>query len=408
MAKIRNDKVKYDLKYLTEYYKQHNITLNKDYSQVKVNRDTRIKAKCLYENCLENVDKSFRQLYKLGCYCDFHNTLIGKKKSRQTNLERRGVEYPMQSKEVREKSRETCFKNYGVEHSSQSEEVREKAKQTNLERRGFEFASQSRDVKDKMKQTNLERRGVEFASQSQNVKDKMKQTCFKNHGVEHSMQSEKVREKSKQTNLKRLGVEFPSQSEKIKKQKIETCKKNYGVENPSQSEEINNKKIETCKKNYGVEHPLQSEEIRNQIKNTTFERFGVEYAMQNAEIAEKSSKKSYSHKVYTFPSGKEINVQGYEPFALDELIQLLSEDNIITGCSNVPNIAYTDDEGKHHKHFPDIFIPSQNKCIEVKSTWTAEKKKGNIFHKQTAGKQLGYIYEIWVYNGKGEKVNCYI
>jgi hypothetical protein len=44
----------------------------------------------------------------------------------------------------------------------------------------------------------------------------------------------------------------------------------------------------------------------------------------------------------------------------------------------------------------------------VKSTWTAEKKKDCIFLKQQAGKELGYNYEIWVYNGKGEKVKCLI
>ena len=43
----------------------------------------------------------------------------------------------------------------------------------------------------------------------------------------------------------------------------------------------------------------------------------------------------------------------------------------------------------------------------MKSTWTAEKKKDNIFLKLNAGKELGYNYEIWVYNNKGEKVNCY-
>ena len=45
--------------------------------------------------------------------------------------------------------------------------------------------------------------------------------------------------------------------------------------------------------------------------------------------------------------------------------------------------------------------------IEVKSTWTAEKKKDCIFLKQNASKEQGYLYEIWVYNGKGEKINCY-
>ena len=55
----------------------------------------------------------------------------------------------------------------------------------------------------------------------------------------------------------------------------------------------------------------------------------------------------------------------------------------------------------------DIFIPSKNKCIEVKSTWTAEKKKDNIFLKQSAGKELGYNYEIWVYDSKGVRREKY-
>ena len=86
-------------------------------------------------------------------------------------------------------------------------------------------------------------------------------------------------------------------------------------------------------------------------------------------------------KEYIFPSGNIILVQGDEPYALDELIinENIDETNIITGCKNVPEIWYTDGLGKKHRHYVDIFIPSQNKCIEVKSTWTAEKKKDNIF-----------------------------
>ena len=48
-----------------------------------------------------------------------------------------------------------------------------------------------------------------------------------------------------------------------------------------------------------------------------------------------------------------------------------------------------------------------NKCIEVKSTWTFKKQKEIVFLKQTAGKQLGYLYEIWVYDNKGNKVEFY-
>lgn len=52
-------------------------------------------------------------------------------------------------------------------------------------------------------------------------------------------------------------------------------------------------------------------------------------------------------------------------------------------------------------------IISEKKFVEVKSTWTFEKDKDYIFLKQEAGKNLGFGYEIWVYNGKGERVGFY-
>uniref|UniRef100_A0A6C0HD07 Uncharacterized protein n=1 Tax=viral metagenome TaxID=1070528 RepID=A0A6C0HD07_9ZZZZ len=54
-----------------------------------------------------------------------------------------------------------------------------------------------------------------------------------------------------------------------------------------------------------------------------------------------------------------------------------------------------------------IFIPMQNRCIEVKSTWTAKKGKDYIFLKQEAAKKLGYIYEIWVYDHNGNRIEEY-
>jgi hypothetical protein len=124
---------------------------------------------------------------------------------------------------------------------------------------------------------------------------------------------------------------------------------------------------------------------------------------------DKIIKQAYKLKEYKFPSNKIIEIQGYEHYALDELIinEKNNESDIITGCQNVPVIWYNDETGKKHRHYVDIFIPSQNRCIEVKSTWTAEKNKDNIFLKQNAGKELGYNYEIWVYDGKGVRVEKY-
>jgi hypothetical protein len=129
--------------------------------------------------------------------------------------------------------------------------------------------------------------------------------------------------------------------------------------------------------------------------------------MQNPEIMEKNIKMSYYLKEYTLPSGKIIKIQGYEHFALNELLKYIDENDIITGCKNVPIIWYNDESGKKHRHFVDIFIPSQNKCIEVKSTWTFKKQKEIVLLKKTAAKELGYLYEIWIYNKIGNKVEFY-
>jgi hypothetical protein len=121
------------------------------------------------------------------------------------------------------------------------------------------------------------------------------------------------------------------------------------------------------------------------------------------------SKNAYKSKDYIFPSGRIERVQGYEPFALNDILQkeAILETDIVIGCKLVPKIWYKDDNDKIHRHYVDIFISSKNLCIEVKSTWTFQKKFDNIFLKQNAGKELGYNYEIWVYNTKGERVGCH-
>ena len=169
-----------------------------------------------------------------------------------------------------------------------------------------------------------------------------------------------------------------------------------------------NKARKTMKSKYGVENISQLDEIKNRKRETTFKNYGVEHPLQNKDIMEKSSKNCYKPKSFIFPSGNEIKCQGYEPFALKELVELYYETDIITGCKNVPTIWYNDENDKTHRHYVDIFIPSENKCVEVKSCWTIKDKKANIFLKQKRGKELGYSYEIWVYDKNGNKIETHI
>jgi hypothetical protein len=135
----------------------------------------------------------------------------------------------------------------------------------------------------------------------------------------------------------------------------------------------------------------------------------VENPSQNSEVAEKQSKNAYKSKEFIFPSGRIERIQGYEHYMINELLQKekIFEDNIILNRKDVPIIWYNDINEKKRRYFVDCYIKSQNRCIEVKSTWTAEKKKDCIFLKQQALKDAGYNCEIWIYNSKGEKVECY-
>jgi hypothetical protein len=349
---------KFTKDYLHNICCKYNITLLRSYHDNELGAQKFIDFKCI--NCNENTSKRFEYIKKYTPICHTCSDYEGRKTLKNTIMLKYGVENISQSEEIKNKKKETTLKNYGVEHNSQSEQI----------------------------------------------KNKKIQTCLKNNGVEYSQQSQQVRNKSKKSCLKKYGVEHPLQSELIKEQMKENNLKNHGFEFVSQSEEFKNKVKNTCLKKYGVEYPQQSQEIRNKSKQTCLQNYGVEHPMQNEKIMEIVSKKCYKQKTYISPSGKEIQCQGYEPFALDELVKTINEDDIITGCKNVPTIWYNDKNGKKHRHYVDIFITSKNKCIEVKSQWTIKKSKG-IFEKQEAGKKLGYEYEIWVYDAKGNRVESY-
>jgi hypothetical protein len=359
MTKIRN---KYDFLRLETYCNENNINLLHDYKNITVNRDVTIEAVCLASDCNNIVSKTFRRfLDNGGCYCLKCVQQNSYHKIKNTSLKKYGVEHYFMNKDIIEKRKKTWLDKYGYENPNQSKEIMEKRKKTCLDKYGFESPNQSKEVIEKRKKTNLEK-----------------------YGVEHVLELKHVINKRKKTMLDKYGVEYASQNPYF----IQTRK-------------------ETCLKKYGVENCFQSKEIIEKIKKTNIKKYGVEYPSQNADIANKALNNSFVSKNYILPSGKQIKYQGYENFALNEIINNVDENDIITGCKNVPKIRYNDENGKLHYHFVDIFIKSQNKCIEVKSTWTIINKKSNIFLKQKYAKESGYEYEIWVYNSKGEKVDCF-
>ena len=375
------NKGSYDYNSLINYCNIENIILINKYENIKITRDTKINGKC--KNCDSNFCKTFRNLKKTGPFCELCT-------SNNRNI----------------KAKKTFMDNFGVENPFQSDIVKQKIKETNLKKYGTEYQFNSENFKEKSNNTCLNKYGVKYSINSSQVKEKIKNTLIQKYGVENPFQSDTIKEKIKETNLEKYGVENPAYSKEINNKKIKNCLIKYGVEHTCKLKYIIQKRKTIMFEKYNVEYPMQSDICKTKFKQTCLEKYGVENPQQNPEIAEKTSTNLYRKKIYITPSGKEIICQGYEPFALDKLIkeENISEQDIVTGCKNVPTIWYNDEQNKKHRHYVDIFIPSQNRCIEVKSTWTAEKNKDNIYLKQNAAKQLGYQYEIWIFNAKKELV----
>lgn len=260
------------------------------------------------------------------------------------------------------------------------------------------------------------------------TEEKKKETSMINFGVPHPMLTLEVKQKIKDTNMKNLGVEYgfkdliikakidatneikyggnPMRNISVKNTLRETFMRLYGVENPSQDPDIQKRKQDTNMKKLGVQWPMQSKSCQKKSEETSLKNFGVPHPMQNAEVSERASHNAYKAYDYTFPSGRIERIQGYENFALDTLlVQGINEDDIITKRTEVPRCVYYDKEGKVHYYFVDILIQSQNKCIEVKSTWTMEKKKEEVIMKQKAMQELGFSCEIWIYDAKGNIIS---
>lgn len=429
---MKKKKLMYNQELLKQFIDENNVRLIGDYfdKNNKINREAKIKGYCKTVDCNKEFERTFRMMYNMGGpYCEscknnnckekykgtcmekygFENGFQSqevKEKSKLSCLKKYGTEYAMQNKEMLQKKHSTCLKKYGSKHPSQNQEVKEKARKTCLERYGVENPLQNAEIMQKARDTMMGKYGVDHNFKLQSSIDKRTQTWIENYGVDHPLKNEGQRKKMKATIKRKYNVDHCMHIDEVKEKQKQTLIINHGVENPMYNEDIKEKLRQTNLEKYGVDNVFQNKEIKQKIKDSNLEKYGFESAMQNSEVSEKSSKNAYLAKDYQFPSGKKVKIQGYEHFGIDELLNIekINEDDIITKRTEVPKIWYLDIKNKKHRHYVDIFIPSQNRCVEIKSVWTYQRNKDKVTRKKKAAIDLGYLYDIWVFNPKGEKI----
>lgn len=150
----------------------------------------------------------------------------------------------------------------------------------------------------------------------------------------------------------------------------------------------------TCIKKHGaISHFSNGTLIREKIKDTVKNKYGVDNVFQIPLIKKKcNTSNSFKFKDYQFPSGRIEKIQGYENFAIDILLKNGIDEMDILTSKECPYVKY----GINRLYFPDLFIKSQNKLIEVKSRYTYEVNLNNTIDKQISSKSSGYNHEIWI------------
>jgi hypothetical protein len=407
--------MRYNYETLTTYCSENEIQIN-PIDKTKCNRETVIEGKCKTPTCLESFIKSFRQMVKCGGFCEecCRNNGMKRYADSQTDKHFKSLTDYCVGNEIQ------LLKSYEGEMVNRDTIIEGNCKTPNcnepfckplrqlLKIGGFCAECSKDNGKVKIVNTNLEKFGCKNAMQNKDVRETQKLTMLSKYGVEHNSQSEIIKQQKKDKSISKYGVEYVLQSPTIRKQIVETNKIRYGAENPQQNKEIHTKTTETNLEKYGAMYLFSLEEFKEKSRQTNLRKYGAIHHLQNAEYAEKHMKAAYKTKQYTMPSGKIVSYQGYENFGLDELLlnEKIDETDITTSRTEVPEIWYFDKNGKRRRHFVDIFIKSQNRCIEIKSTWTHELNN-NVYEKQAAAIELGYKYDVWIYDRDGNKIQLF-
>lgn len=104
-----------------------------------------------------------------------------------------------------------------------------------------------------------------------------------------------------------------------------------------------------------------------------------------------------SYKMYDIiVNGEVIKVQGYERFVVPELLKTYKRENLKISFEN--DFINYELNGKKKKYLPDIYIISENRIIEVKSTYTYKLDKEKNLAKREYSLKQGYKFNFFIWH----------
>ncbi len=263
-------------------------------------------------------------------------------------------------------------------------EIIKKSKATLLNKYGVDSYAKTKAFKD----STLERFGTTSPFGLKSTREKTVETLKERYGVDHNFKIDTVIEARKNTWLNNYGFTNPNKNDIIKQKIIDTNNEKYGGNSPMCNLEIQEKSRNTLFKNYGVYYGFHSPIIIAKVIQTMQDRYGYKYVLQNDKYFNNIKFKSYQYKKYILSDNRTVYLQGYEDYALFEiLLNKFDIDDILISTAEIT--TYLDKiwynyNNIEHRYYPDFYIKSINMIIEVKSIYTYESElEKNLIKKQT-------------------------
>jgi hypothetical protein len=275
-----------------------------------------------------------------------------------------------------------------------NKQIINKQKQTNIERYGADSYAKTDQFKNYM----LNTYGYISPFELKETHNKSKETLKKKYKVDHNFKIEGIQERIENTFIENYGTNRPAKNKVVRDKIIKTNNELYGANSPMCNDEIKQKAKDMHLSNYEF-YGLSNPETLKKYKQTMMDRYGYENVLHNDEMLHKILLSSKKYKIYKFPSGKEVFVQGYEDYVIEQLLNKYNESDIIISnkeiSESIGKIFYNIDNNQH-KYYPDIYIKSENKIIEVKSEYTYNKDLEINLLKEKSCIEKGINFEFMI------------
>lgn len=159
---------------------------------------------CSSELLFKNFEKGYNKYCNKICAMNDTELIeLRNKKSKDTCLNKYGVDSYAKTEEFKQKSKESIIKKYGVDSYAKTEEFKQNMLEHNKQKYGVDFYFQTNDFKDKVREYSITNFGLPHYNISEDVVSKKRKTCLEKYGNEQPLKTTEVRNKIIQTNLNR-------------------------------------------------------------------------------------------------------------------------------------------------------------------------------------------------------------